>query len=125
MNPIRIQRKRVKGWKKPEGCINVSRPSKYSNPYKLSGDMIYGYAGHRRTILNPWIFIEVVGAITANERLIKLFEDWVNGSEEHDIITCPYTIEDIKRELKGRNLMCFCKEGEICHADVLLKIANG
>ena len=32
--------------------------------------------------------------------------------------------EEIKRELKGKNLACWCKEGEPCHADVLLEIAN-
>lgn len=27
-------------------------------------------------------------------------------------------------ELKGKTLMCWCKEGELCHGDVLLRIAN-
>lgn len=26
--------------------------------------------------------------------------------------------------LRGKNLACWCKEGEPCHADVLLEIAN-
>lgn len=28
-------------------------------------------------------------------------------------------------ELRGKNLACFCKLDEACHADVLLEIANG
>ena len=32
--------------------------------------------------------------------------------------------QEIKRELKGKDLACFCKEGERCHADILLLIAN-
>ena len=28
------------------------------------------------------------------------------------------------RELAGRDLMCWCPEGQPCHADVLLAIAN-
>lgn len=28
MMPKRIQRKRTKGWKKPDGCVNVTRPGK-------------------------------------------------------------------------------------------------
>jgi hypothetical protein len=32
--------------------------------------------------------------------------------------------EDAKKELKGKNLACFCPLGELCHADVLLDIAN-
>lgn len=27
--------------------------------------------------------------------------------------------------LRGKNLACFCKLGEPCHADVLLELANG
>lgn len=30
----------------------------------------------------------------------------------------------IKNELKGKNLSCWCKIGEPCHADILLEIAN-
>lgn len=30
----------------------------------------------------------------------------------------------IKNELAGKNLMCWCKLDEPCHADVLLEIAN-
>ena len=37
----------------------------------------------------------------------------------------PYTIKDVKRELGGKNLACFCKPDAPCHADVLLEIANG
>lgn len=31
--PKRIQRKRTKGWKMPEGAMYVGRPSKWGNPY--------------------------------------------------------------------------------------------
>jgi len=30
----------------------------------------------------------------------------------------------VRRELKGRDLACWCKPDESCHADVLLEIAN-
>lgn len=30
----------------------------------------------------------------------------------------------IKRELRGKNLACWCPLGQPCHADILLKIAN-
>ncbi len=36
-----------------------------------------------------------------------------------------YNVEPaIKRDLRGKNLACWCKPGEPCHADVLLVIAN-
>ena len=31
--PERIQRKRTKGWRMPEGAIYVGRPTKWGNPY--------------------------------------------------------------------------------------------
>ena len=41
----------------------------------------------------------------------------------------PTTIEDVRRELRGKTLMCWCalpKPGEpdVCHAAVLLELAN-
>lgn len=29
-----------------------------------------------------------------------------------------------RRELSGKDLACWCPENQVCHADVLLKIAN-
>jgi hypothetical protein len=33
--------------------------------------------------------------------------------------------ERVRRELRGKDLVCWCKPGKPCHADVLLEIANG
>jgi hypothetical protein len=35
-----------------------------------------------------------------------------------------FTREAARLELAGKNLACWCKPGEPCHADVLLEIAN-
>jgi hypothetical protein len=34
------------------------------------------------------------------------------------------TVDDIRRELRGHDLACWCSLDELCHADVLLEIAN-
>ena len=34
------------------------------------------------------------------------------------------TIEDARRELRGRPLMCWCRLEDPCHADVWLEVAN-
>ena len=34
------------------------------------------------------------------------------------------TVEDVRRELHGRDLACYCPLDEPCHADVLLAVAN-
>lgn len=56
MPPVRIQRRRVKGWRKPEGAVIVTRPSKWGNPYR-------------------------VGAEGAADALWR-FEAWLNGTPE-------------------------------------------
>jgi hypothetical protein len=33
-------------------------------------------------------------------------------------------VDDVRRELKGRDLACYCPLDGPCHADVLLEIAN-
>jgi hypothetical protein len=35
--PKRIQQRRIKGWRKPEGAISVARPHKWGNPF-IVGD---------------------------------------------------------------------------------------
>jgi len=34
------------------------------------------------------------------------------------------TVADVRRELRGRDLACYCPVDQPCHADVLLAIAN-
>jgi hypothetical protein len=34
------------------------------------------------------------------------------------------SVEDVKRELRGRDLACYCPLDELCHADVLIEVAN-
>jgi hypothetical protein len=34
------------------------------------------------------------------------------------------TVEDVRRELRDRDLACYCPLDETCHADVLIEIAN-
>lgn len=35
-----------------------------------------------------------------------------------------FSVEDVQRELRGRDLACWCPLDQPCHADVLLEIAN-
>lgn len=34
MSPQRIQRKRTRGWRMPEGAVYVGRGSKFGNPFE-------------------------------------------------------------------------------------------
>ena len=35
-----------------------------------------------------------------------------------------FTVAEVRRELAGRNLACWCGDSQPCHADVLLAVAN-
>jgi len=37
----------------------------------------------------------------------------------------PFSVADVRKELAGRVLACWCHPNEECHADVLLEIADG
>lgn len=49
--------------------------------------------------------------------------EWAIKSFEESIEENPKIKEMIKRELKGKDLVCFCKP-KACHGDILLRIAN-
>jgi hypothetical protein len=36
--PKRVQQRRTKGWRKPDGAISVARPHKWGNPFKIGRD---------------------------------------------------------------------------------------
>jgi len=100
--PKRIQRKRTKGWKMPPNTVYVGRPGIWGNPFDMS-------RGEIRMSVLTWYRMWLTGR--KNKQ----------GSEK-------LRIEVLTRlrigELRGKNLACWCKLSEPCHADVLLEIAN-
>lgn len=51
--------------------------------------------------------------------VVDCYREWINRPEQASFR------EKVKRELRGRDLACWCPLDEPCHADVLLEIANG
>ena len=94
--PRRIQRQRTRGWRMPPNTVYVGRPSRYGNPCRA------GWCPN-------------CGA-----------EHTVSESVEEFRATCddPEIRNRIRRDLRGKNLACWCKECDPCHADVLLELAN-
>lgn len=99
--PERIRLSRNAGWRKPENTIVVSRPSKWGNPYKLGG-------GHE-------------SAVEQFEMLVTNPELALKHANCHPVPT----LAEIRAELAGKNLACWCPLDKPCHADVLLRLANG
>lgn len=102
MKPVRVQRKRTKGWRMPPNTVYVGRPSRWGNPFK---DMKYAYDRYKLVA----------------EYSLRNYGQGPNPTEY---------IDTVRKHLRGKNLACWCplrdKYGKIvpCHADILLKIAN-
>lgn len=104
MSPQRIQRKRTKGWRMPEGAVYVGRGSKWGNPYKI-GEGLWTERG--------W-----TDAATAADVVVSFAEDFEIGA-------CGVPdVSEVRAELAGKDLACWCPPDRPCHADVLLELAN-
>lgn len=109
--PKRIQRKRTKGWRKPEGVIDCTRSGKWGNPWTVGPD----------------------GDCATAEEAVRMFRSAVIGFHSNGSFCAPTAhpesyigriIADAPKELRGKDLMCWCALDQPCHADVLLELAN-
>ncbi|ANA85455.1 hypothetical protein BOWSER_60 [Gordonia phage Bowser] len=110
--PQRIQRRRTKGWRMPEGAVYVGRPTKWGNPFVVGEayDLRQG-DGH--------MLMEVQSRMDA----AACFDWAIHGEYESGEID-GYPVERIRSELAGRDLVCWCPLDQPCHADLLLELAN-
>lgn len=122
----RIQRKRTLGWKMPPSAKYVGRPTKFGNPFKLRGDMIYFDASYRRKILDKWVLFYDDGGHSIEE-VVEIYNDLLFNpdSKKYDVeneIRDKFRImRDSISELNGKNLACFCNVKQPCHCDPLLE----
>jgi len=93
--PIRVQRQRTKGWRMPENTVYVGRPTKWGNPYHV--ELVGGNREHVCVLFWRYLKETPIGSDLAAEA---------------------------KRQLRGKDLACWCPLDQPCHADVLLEIAN-
>lgn len=118
--PVRIQRKRSKGWKAPEGAVYVGRPTKWGNPFSMK---VCKTRAKAMRLYKAWLvgtFTEksiariLGGGVTIPEQPLAMFRYlFIRGGLRNHL-----------HELRGKDLMCFCPLDQPCHADVLLEIAN-
>lgn len=81
----------------PAGAVKVDRSTKWGNQYRVGGP-VYRNRG--------------LGKVKDTAEAVDLFRRLV----------APH-MSDIA-QLRGKDLACWCKPGEPCHADVLLEFAN-
>src|SRR3972149_4658134 len=109
--PKRIQRRRTKGWRMPEGAVYVGRPTGFGNPF-------HGLSGMRRT--------EPASTVL---RRVEVFRDWLTRPQRSPWFGV--SADEARRRLldglpslRGHDLVCWCPLDQPCHADVLLELAN-
>lgn len=108
MMPRRIRLSRKRGWRKPPNTAVVSRPSKWGNPFALS----------------RYQFQNADGSPAPHD--IEAARQMAARDFEH-ALGCgllDFTEEDVRRELRGKHLACWCPLDQACHAEILLEIAN-
>lgn len=93
--PRRYQLRRTKGWRLPPNTVSVARPGKYGNPHRMRD-------GSRRE----------------RHRVVEAYRADLEAGR------LPYTEDDLRDELCGVNVACFCAEDEECHGDVILEVAK-
>lgn len=115
--PIRIQRKRTKGWKAPEGAVYVGRPSIFGNPFsvKICGleAALNGYRDALEFGFNPKTFAHL-----SDDDFHLMYVAFNGWSRTH------HNFRFEVSSLRGKDLMCWCPLSSSCHADILLEIAN-
>ena len=81
----------------PPNTVKVDRTTCWGNPFRVGED-----------------------DRTCAEDCVEAFREEIeSGGLELNFIE-----EHVAPQLRGKNLACWCKPGDPCHADVLLEIAN-
>lgn len=134
MKPVRIQRKRTKGWRMPENALSVTRPSMFGNPFIVGkhGNACECVEKFRRlmTTNDHQEAVLLCEEFTAGERVTRHLRvggsrvpySWSPGAEKADYYLC--FRHQIIAACRGRDLACYCALDQPCHADVLLELAN-
>lgn len=137
--PTRIQRRRTKGWRAPRGAMYVGRGTRWGNPYRVGQTQIrvpaldgseWEHEGRLgKTSGQRQAFVHSEGTVTHHlvqdatpEQVVELYRRWLDRQ--------PQLADAARRELAGRDLMCWCPrpgpgEPDHCHAAVLLELVHG
>lgn len=122
--PLRVQRKRMRGFRTPPNTVYVGRPTRWGNPFVV-GEAL------------PAVRRELYGATVP--RSARESVDLYRLYFARELARCEGVARALS-ELRGKNLSCWCTlcarhrtgrpynepcaECVTCHADVLLELAN-
>ena len=118
--PKRIQRRRTKGWRMPEGAVYVGRPTAWGNPDRV-GDQWMPTASFPVFVERGINAAEATQAFAIRMTWGDHPASWLAPLRGHDLACwcqlCP-------RHADGLPLGESCADCAPCHADVLLELAN-
>ncbi|MFJ7297628.1 DUF4326 domain-containing protein [Streptomyces collinus] len=125
--PNRVQRRRTRGWTAPLDSqgrkpVYVGRGTPFGNPWAVVRTNPAGWAVNWAGHANQHKPLGLNDHIPANNQrdahalAVEMYETWIHAH--------PTLLDQIRRDLAGRDLMCWCAESLPCHADALLRLAN-
>lgn len=104
--PERFQLSRQRGARKPEHGIVCARPGRWGNAWTIKGLRESGFTGTDEDL-------RAIAVGMHSNGLVK------------GLPAVGYTCEEVRKELAGSDLGCWCPLDGPCHVDTLLEIANG
>lgn len=111
---LRIQLKRVAGWRKPEGVVKCDRTTKWGNPAKVGGKFMGLPVRDQRHAASLYL-----GFAPQNPNLVAAAQAELPGLS----LGCWCKLCDLHQD--GKPLLEDCPYCAPCHVDTLGKIANG
>lgn len=119
----RIQLSRRKGWRlheistNPNGVVIVDRRNKrWGNPFRVG---VHGTHEECVELYRRWLTDESEEAVTWRNNLYD--DENFKAMPWNGIL---FVWMGALEELRGKDLACWCREGDACHGDYLLIIAN-
>lgn len=115
MSPRRVQLSRRPG-ARLGNAVKVDRSTRWGNPHTLGPDRCQGCHSQGRLAVHSRD-----GGIRAYREDLTAGRRMVPSQKRPHL---GHTIEDVRHELAGKDLACWCPLDQPCHGAVLLEIAN-
>lgn len=112
--PHRVQLSRAAGWRIPDDTVKVDRSTRWGNPFVVGRD------GTQSECVEAFAFL--AGEAAGLQALARVLVP-PEGLQATEAM-----LAELKTDpspLRGKHLACWCRLDQPCHADVLLRLANG
>lgn len=124
--PRRIRLRREKGWRlaeatnNPNGLVIVDRRSQWGNPFVVHKHTLQ-QCGPEPLLIDCPLDEHQIAVDNAAEAVRRL-----RHTLQFPLISDPWypSLDAIRDELAGKDLVCWCPLDGPCHGDLLLELAN-